>query len=290
VAACASGEEAYTLAMLASDGFGTREPPVSIVATDISTAALERARRGRYRGRAVRGIDESLRLRHCVTAGDWLEVGERLKGLVEFRRHNLTQDRAPVQGEQRFELIACRNVLIYFDGPTVERVIHSLEGALAPEGTLILGAADRLCDSASRLARSEVPAAPPRTRHVPPERVLRRPLGLDPSGESVPPDAAPGSDIDAAVRAADEGDLELAVEITGRMLDDDPLDANAYLVRGQAELGLGHTDAAVSSLRRALYVDPSFGLAAFVLARAHERRGDLTAAARAYDQARGGRS
>jgi tetratricopeptide (TPR) repeat protein len=69
------------------------------------------------------------------------------------------------------------------------------------------------------------------------------------------------------------------------MLKNDPLDADAYFVRGLAELGLGDADAAAASLRRALYVDPGFGVAAFELARAHEQRGDRDAAARAYERA-----
>jgi Tfp pilus assembly protein PilF len=69
------------------------------------------------------------------------------------------------------------------------------------------------------------------------------------------------------------------------MLDANPLDADAYFVRGLAELGLGDAGAAVTSLRRALYIDPRFGLAAFKLARAHELHGDRPAAARAYEQA-----
>jgi tetratricopeptide (TPR) repeat protein len=89
----------------------------------------------------------------------------------------------------------------------------------------------------------------------------------------------------AALAAANEGNLDATVEATKLILRDDPLNADAYFLRGLAELGLADADAAVSSLRRALYVDPSFGLAAFELGRAHEDRGDRTAAARAYEQA-----
>ncbi len=160
-------------------------------------------------------------------------------------------------------------------------MIGSLEGALSPDGTLVLGAADRLCDSARRLARlDDVRPRAARTRKATPERVLRRPLGREAAAES-----EEAQDLTAALTAADAGDLERAIEITGRILAGDVLDADAYFIRGLAELGLDHGEAAVNSLRRALYVDPGFGLAAFQLARAHERRGDRAAAARAYDQA-----
>jgi tetratricopeptide (TPR) repeat protein len=89
----------------------------------------------------------------------------------------------------------------------------------------------------------------------------------------------------AAVKAANEGNLVAAVDATASVLEDDPLNADAYFLRGLAEFGLADVEAAVTSLRRALYVDPTFGVAAFELGRAHEERGDRTAAARAYEQA-----
>jgi chemotaxis protein methyltransferase CheR len=276
VAACATGEEAYTLAMLASEAFGTTEAPVSILATDISTDALARARDGRYRGRTLRTLDDHMRERYFVTHGDGVAAAEPLRRMVEFRRHNLVNDPVPAPAGRQFDLIACRNVLIYFDGETVERAIATLERALAPAGMLVLGAADRLCDSARRMAR---PNGPRREPAAPPRRELRRPLGRDQLQLAPPPALA------NALDAANEGSLRDAVDITERMLETSPLDADAYFVRGLAELGLGDTDAAVVSLRRALYVDPSFGLAAFKLARAHELRGDRDAAARAYEQA-----
>jgi chemotaxis protein methyltransferase CheR len=276
VAACSTGEEAYTLAMLASEAFGGAEVPVSILATDISTDVLERARQGRYRGRTVRTLDERMRGRYFVPDGDGLAVGEALRGMVEFRRHNLVNDAVPQPTWRRFDVIACRNVLIYFDGETVERAIGTLERALAPRGMLLLGAADRLCGSARRLA---APAAASPARTESPARELRRPLGRDEQT------LAPLPVLASALEAANEGSLRDAVDITERMLESDPLDADAYFVRGLAELGLGDSDAAVASLRRALYIDPTFGLAAFKLARAQELRGDRDAAARAYEQA-----
>jgi chemotaxis protein methyltransferase CheR len=274
VAACSTGEEAYTLAMLASEAFGGPHAPVSILATDISTAALERARKGSYRGRTVRTLDERMRARYFVPDGDGLAVGDALRRMVEFKRHNLVDGTLPHPGSRQFDLIACRNVLIYFDGETVERAIATLERALAPCGMLVLGAADQLCGTARRLAHPAAAPAPP-----PAPRELRRPLGRD------EPQVAEAPVLASALEAANEGSLRDAVEITERMLDSDPLDADAYFVRGLAELGLGEPDAAVASLRRALYVDPTFGLAAFKLARAQELRGDRDAAARAYEQA-----
>jgi chemotaxis protein methyltransferase CheR len=291
VAACATGEEAYTLAVLASEAFAPSHPPVSILATDISLATLERAREGRYGHRAVRGVDEDIRHRYFEGAGDGVAVSEQLRRMVEFRRHNLARDPAPPPGHGQFELIACRNVLIYFDGDAVERVIGSLERALTPAGMLVLGSADRLCGSARRLARHDG-ARSERRRRTPraaPIRLLRRPLGHDRDAPAVVPHepiaASSSTGLAAAVKAANEGNLVAAVDATASVLEDDPLNADAYFLRGLAEFGLADVEAAVTSLRRALYVDPTFGVAAFELGRAHEERGDRTAAARAYEQA-----
>jgi chemotaxis protein methyltransferase CheR len=288
VAACASGEEAYTLAMLASEAFAPLPPQVSILGTDISAGALDGARRGRYGRRALKLLDPEMRERYFVAQNGGLAVGEALRKLVQFRRHNLVLDPAPMLGDGPFDLIACRNVLIYFHPEAVERVIVSLESALAPEGMLVLGAADRLCGSARRLSRldgSAAPEAPRRRALAPPARLLRRPLGRDRSPAPPQTLSEPTGGLAAALDAANQGSLDAAVGITDRLLHDDPLDADAYFIRGLAELGKGDAHAAVSSLRRALFVDPTFGLAAFKLGRAQEELGDLRAAARAYEQA-----
>ena len=88
-----------------------------------------------------------------------------------------------------------------------------------------------------------------------------------------------------ALRAANDGGLDAALAATQSLPEGNPLDADAHFVRGLTELGSGEPEAAVRSLRRALYVDPTFGLAAFQLGRAHEERGDPAAAMRAYEQA-----
>ena len=278
VAACASGEEAYTLAVLASEVFAPSSPPVSIVATDISLAVLDKARRGCYGRRRVRHLEPEAHERYFVPAGDGVAVARQVRDLVEFRRHNLVSDPLPPPGVGSFDLITCRNVLIYFDGEAVEQVIRSLERGLAPGGMLLLGAADRLCRSAGRLATpEEVEPRRPRPWGSAPKPVPRSPLGREP--------ARPEAELAVALQAANEGSLGTALEVTERMLQADPLDADAHFVRGLAELSGGDPVAAIGSLRRTLYVDPRYAPAAFLLGRAHEQLTDGTAAGRAYEHA-----
>jgi chemotaxis methyl-accepting protein methylase len=270
VAACATGEEAYSMAMLASEALGTAQPPVTILATDVSGAALARAAAATYTERSLRSVPPELRERHLIDDGGRHVVAPAARALVRFQRHNLLQDPFPPAGETPFDVIACRNVLIYFDGETVERVIGRLEAALRPAGRLILGAADRLSGTARRLDRAtRARSAAPRRRRSPTPGPRRRAADR----------------VEDALRAAGGGDLAGALDTVTRVLATDPLNADASFVRGLAELGLGDADAAVTSFRRALYVDPAFGLAAFQLGRAHDARGDERAARRAYGQA-----
>ena len=276
-AACATGEEAYSLALLACDAFASKAPPVRILATDISAAALAHAQRGSYGLRTVRTLDRSLRTRYFDQDGDRLVVGEQLRRLVTFAHHNLIRDPFPPMGEPRFHLILCRNVLIYFDRETAERVVASLERALHPPGTLVLGAPDVLCVSGLRTV-AQAPCAAPAPERPPAFRPLRRPLGRV-------PEAPPAERLERVLGAADAGKSAEAIREASELLAQDPLNAEAYFLRGLVQLEAGDAPAAVKSLRGALYLFPHFGPAAFKLGRAYEALGDRVAARRAYEQA-----
>jgi chemotaxis protein methyltransferase CheR len=293
--ACASGEEAYSLAMLAAEAFGGARPPVSILATDVSDRALRRAEEAVYSERSMHYVSEAQRRRFFTQEGRRSKVGEQLRAMVRFGKHNLLGGPAPL-GEGPFDLILCRNVLIYFSAKTVEAVVTSLESALRPGGQLILGASDRLSSSAQRLA--DVAAPPPgstvlsaagTSRRIPRRQrtQLRKPLGRADRRGDAPTAARPAEQcsVKGALRAADAGEYAAAIEVAEGVLVDDPLDAEAYFVRGLTELAGGDPGSAVGSLRRALYIDPTFALAAFQLGRAWDARGDARAARRAYAQA-----
>jgi chemotaxis protein methyltransferase CheR len=145
-AGCATGEECYSLAMLVReliDGLpGLDERQFTILASDISAEALARAQAGQYGRTAVtRGVSAPRLARHFAhRAGQWT-VAECLRRLVQFRRVdllNLPSRLGP------FDLVLCRNVLIYFDLPTRRRVCHDLGDLVQPGGYLALGAAESL--------------------------------------------------------------------------------------------------------------------------------------------------
>jgi len=285
-AGCASGEEAYTLALLAAEAFAPAPATVDVLGTDISGAALAAAAAGRYRERAVHGLEAPLRQRYLERQADNTYcVGERLRRLVRFRRHNLARDPIPPLGEAGFDVVACRNVLIYFDPPLVERVIELLRRSLRPGGMLVLGAADALQRTAgppvARVSRPELPAPAARagTQPRPAQRPLRRPLGRQ--DEPLTRERR----LSAALQAADRGDYDEARAIVASLLVDNQLDADAHFVQGLVALSAGEPAQAVAALRRALYTDATFTLAAFTLGRSYDALGDVPAARRAYAQA-----
>ena len=277
-AGCASGDEAYTLALLAAQAFAPAPAPVDVLGTDISQAALAAAAAGQYRERAVRVLEPSLRRRYFQQApGGSYVISDLLRRLVRFRPHNLARDTCPPPGEASFDLITCRNVLIYFSAPLVSTVIDSLERSLRPGGMLVLGAADAL----HRLDRpaapgSARPAVPRSARPAGPQ--LRRPLSRGPSPSRE-------QRLAAALEAADHGDREGALAQVASLLAITPLDADAHFIQGLVTLESGDPAAAAVSLRRALCTDARFALAAFTLGRAYDALGDTPAARRTYEQA-----
>jgi chemotaxis protein methyltransferase CheR len=279
-AGCATGEEAYTLALLAAEAFAPAPAPVEVLGTDISGAALAAAAAGRYRERAMRALHPSLRGRYFqLQPGGVYLVGGPLRKLVRFRRHNLAGERIPPPGEVTFDLVTCRNVLIYFRTPLAEQVIGSLERSLRPGGRLMLGAADALQRPPGGPAQQDARQTVRPAGHVrPAARPLRQPLGRE---------AASSRDqlLASALDAANQGDGGSAQARVASLLADNPLDADAHFLDGLVALEAGDPARAVAALRRALYADAAFALAAFALGRAHDALGDEPAARRAYEQA-----
>src|SRR5215207_5079818 len=139
-AGCATGEEAYTLAMLVSDliGDNAEELQVRIFATDIASDAVEFARRGIYTQAALEGLPPELIERHFTPVDGAFEVRKQVRSLVVFGEHDLG-NRAPFP---RTDLILCRNVLIYFTPDLQRRALQVFAYSLRHGGYLALGKAE----------------------------------------------------------------------------------------------------------------------------------------------------
>jgi len=151
-AACATGEEPLTLAMLL-DAAGLLEE-VTLVASDISTRALARAREGVYFRRSLRALKPEAVGRWLTPLEKGMQVESRLTNAIDFRRVNLI-DEAQVRALGQFDIVLCRNVLIYFSDATVQTVIAALTRALTPNGRLIVGASESLLRFTSGLVCEE---------------------------------------------------------------------------------------------------------------------------------------
>lgn len=141
-AACATGEEALTTAMLLDDS--GLLPHVELIASDISARALRRAERGVYGARALRSYAvHPLAKRYLTQRDQQLSVAPELLQAVRFRRINLT-DQAEVAACGAFDLVICRNVLIYFNDHRARKVVEQLAGRLNAGAALLVGVSESL--------------------------------------------------------------------------------------------------------------------------------------------------
>jgi chemotaxis protein methyltransferase CheR len=141
-AGCATGEEAYTLAMLAEEaGLSDR---TTVLATDISETALAKARAAEYGRWSLRHIPEGRFERFFAAQGNRLKIDDGLRRSVRFERLNLASDCYPAlgNGTSGLDLILCRNVMIYFEKTQIERVAQRLYGCLRFGGWLVTGPSD----------------------------------------------------------------------------------------------------------------------------------------------------
>jgi chemotaxis protein methyltransferase CheR len=157
-AGCATGEEPYSLAIVALEAFGSPLPrPVEIWATDISEIVVHRARLGVYRGRALGNLDPKLLDRYFQQIGDDYSVREPVRELVDFEILNLLEP-FPRQAHG-VDIIFCQNVTIYFQLDTCRRLIERFYGCLPEGGMLFLGFSETLWNVFDRFHSREVAGA-----------------------------------------------------------------------------------------------------------------------------------
>lgn len=152
-AACATGEEPFSLAIMLDHRDVLDE--VELVASDISARSIERARRGIFPRRSLRHAPP-FDVSGCWSEqpGGSLEMHPRLRAAIAWHRVNLL-DRDAVTGLGEFDLILCRNVLIYFDDHTSRRVVENLGAALVPGGVLLVGVSESLLRLGTSLTSEE---------------------------------------------------------------------------------------------------------------------------------------
>jgi len=139
-AGCSSGEEPYSIAMALA---GTH-PPASVRAVDVNPAALRRAQAGRYTQWALRETPPEVERAWFRRDGRELVLDDRIRAAVQFERKNLVIEDPDLWRPESYDVVFCRNVLMYFAPEVARRVIERIERSLAPGGYLFLGHAESL--------------------------------------------------------------------------------------------------------------------------------------------------
>jgi two-component system CheB/CheR fusion protein len=212
-AGCASGEEAYTLAMVLAELIGVDDvrERVKIYATDVDEDALAQARQASYTASDLEAVPEELAGRYFDSVGDRFVFRKELRRSVIFGRNDLVQD-APIS---HVDLLVCRNTLMYFNAETQARILNRMHFALRPEGILFLGKAEMLLSHSAYFRPIELKrrfftkvATEPRDR-----RVLVPPLR---------PSPLPGEDVEVArLREAallSSAAAQVVLDPTGRLV------------------------------------------------------------------------
>ncbi|MBP0491331.1 CheR family methyltransferase [Pararoseomonas indoligenes] len=297
-AGCSTGAEPYSLAILLRRLLGAehRAWSISILGTDISEAALVAARAARFSPWALRGMQAAERQRDFlpVDGGRAWQLRPENRGTVRFERQNLLGllDGTLPLGMTDFDLILCRNVLIYFDRAGVPEMVRALAGRLVPDGWLLLGHAEPDPAYGAFLEAATLSGATAwrPLRGTPPDRPSPIPEAMEPAvpdpqpwqpllppphplpvlpAAPAGPSAPAASDLPAVIgraRAeADSGALDDARTTLRAGLEAHPTAAPLHYLDALVARGLGEPGEAEAALRRALYLDKGFVAAHYQL-------------------------
>lgn len=303
---CSTGEEPYTMAMALLDA-GLPPGGFRIDAIDISAASLARARAGVFGRNSFRGHNLAFRDRHFVPAERGFRIDDAVRGPVQFHQGNMLGEGFLADADA-YDVIFCRNLLIYFDAPTQTRAIAVLKRLLAPHGMLFVGHSEAGLMTAGGLvsakipmafafrkaaAHASIPATPaaitpsPRRARPPlgpkapsrPRRPVRSALAPSPA----PSPAPPLQSIEDLRRMADCGRLDEAARGVETHLRERGPSAEALLLLGLISDARGDAAAALHHYRKALYLEPANSEALGHLALLLKRQGDH-AGARLIDE------
>lgn len=137
-AACSIGAEPYSLAIIFDNlKNGGKQ---TIIATDIDTTILERAKKGEYTLSEIKNVEKVYRDRYFKLIGDKYVIGTNIKSMVTFKKHDLILDNY----EKNFDLIVCRNVVIYFNQDAKEKIYQKFSRSLKKDGLLFVGATESI--------------------------------------------------------------------------------------------------------------------------------------------------
>lgn len=292
-AGCATGEEPYSIAMVGLDR-GALPKEVDCWATDLNPVAVENASKGRFPIRRLLGVSEPRLARYFTLADGQYQVTPQLREMVRFEGHNLAAPIWPQVKPQSMDLIFCRNVIIYFDQPTILAVMDRFYDSLRPGGWLFLGYSESLFRLPTRFEMIEVggvfiyrrpmrrhatvlPPPPPPPGGVvppsapkPPERQTPKALplvvGLQLPRSTIslpmsPPSPVPGTGtpvqrLAEIVDCIERGDFPRALRHAHALTEAEPDDLAARITLGNVHALMGNIDEAREAYQGALQREP----------------------------------
>jgi chemotaxis protein methyltransferase CheR len=300
-AGCATGAEPYSLAIMLARVLADRIAgwQVAIQATDLNRDYLAVAAEGKFREWAFRSTSDEVR-RECFSEEGLLwTIHPRFKEWISFHYMNLVESEflTPWPEGTRFDLILCRNVMIYFAPEVNRRLIGQLHNSLGEEGWLVVGAAEHGLDSYQAFRSSDVSKARIYQKMPPPIVPLElAPLELAPepmaalrplSGPCIhlqsARDGGPtATNVEGLRQLADRGDWQAAAEYGRTLLSHDGLNPQIHFYQALIFENLGRAAEAERWLRQAIYLDRNFAFAHYQLGLALERGRQVPAAARSF--------
>lgn len=307
-APCSTGEEPYTIAMALLDA-SVPSSAIRIEGIDVSNGSLECARAGIYGRNSFRGTDLAYRHHHFTQTVEKYHISDAVRSMVHFSQGNLFELDHLADGT--FDVIFCRNLLIYFDAADQRRAAGVLHRLLAPAGKLFVGHSEASVLLREGFSSLRIPQAfafhkshgdkvRPSTevanrlptqsqRHpTPPQPQRARPFAK-PLARHLPPTKVPiaqSPTLEDIRRAADRGELGLALQLGRAMIDDGQPSTEAFYLLAVISEAAGANDSAADYYRRTLYLDPNHHEALTHLTLMLHRTGDSDGAKRIEDRAR----
>lgn len=313
-AGCASGEEPYSLAIAARERIGMAADRLAISALDINPAMLAKAARGRYTQWSLREFPAELKSRWFRAEGDSFVLDEAIRRMVRFEARNLADEGPDFWLPSSFDIIFCRNVLMYFTPAQMAAAVERITSALAPGGYLFLGHAEtlrglsndfHLCHThgtfyyqrKSRLSAPR-PAAAPAAVNPMPWRARMAPAdtawidAIDRAAQRIhvlsdgtpdpvraapprPPAAAPGPDLARARAYLHSERYDRTLEQIGGLAREHAEDPDVLLLKAVSLSHSGALEQAEAACRQLLAQDDMNAGAHYVLALCREQMGDV---------------
>lgn len=311
-AACSSGEEIYSIAMILHELLpDSTDWNLELTGTDINIQALEKARKGLYTHWSFRSVPESVIREYFTLAKSVYHLKDKIRNLVTFKYFNLVADLSEFPGttKERFDLIICRNVFIYFNHDGVEKAVNNFIKALKPEGYLLTGhseLANRHFQGLSLIpfeesfiyskvdSRTESRSVPPARLknndpglvsepriHLPKKRTAAKidlPAGpVTSATDQLQPQIELKNETDLLALArtkANSGRLDEAKNLCDMVSEQNPFNPGSYFLLGQIANEQGELENAIALFNKVLYLNHQFFPASVELASIYDFLGE----------------